>query len=417
MRVLLIGSGGREHALAWHLSRSRELEQLYCWPGNPGTALLGENIEGDYQDPEILADWARKQEIDLTLVGPEAPLVQGLADSLARRGLLALGPGREGARLEGSKSRAKELMQKAGVPTAAHQVVENLEEVEDYLAENPAPYVLKADGLAGGKGVLICEDRDQARREARSILEEERFGSAGKKLVLEEFLEGREASLLALCAGGDFLLLEPSRDHKRLLNGDQGPNTGGMGAYSPVADIPPGEKERLGQEIFRPLLQCLQQEGIDYRGVLYAGLMLTPAGARVLEFNVRFGDPETQALIPRLRSDLLPHLHAAARGKILAEPLQWKEETCLCVNLVAGGYPGSYEKGQAISGLEKVNPSTIIFHAGTAYKGGRLITAGGRVLGVTVLAEDLEAARRQAYFEASKIEFRDKFYRHDLGRE
>ncbi len=416
MRILLVGSGAREHALAWKIVQSPELEKLYCWPGNPGTAEIGENIEGDFKNPDKLASWAREQNIDLTIVGPEAPLVDGLADSFSRRGLIALGPGREGARLEGSKSWAKKVMDEAGVPTAGYDVAETMEQVEKTLAQYSGPYVLKADGLAGGKGVLICEDRKTALEEARTVLEEDRFGSAGRKLVIEEFLQGKEASLLALCAGGEYLLFAPSRDHKRLKTGDEGPNTGGMGAYSPVAEIPAAEQEELGRQIFRPILDCLQKKGIDYRGILYAGLMLTPRGPKVLEFNVRFGDPETQAILPRMENDLLPYLFSAARGKILPDPIRWKEEACLCVNLVSGGYPGSYQKGYPISGLEKLNPETIVFQGGTSIKNNQLVTAGGRVLGVTTLGKDLSETREKAYLEVEKINFKDKYYRTDLGR-
>lgn len=416
MKVLLIGSGAREHALAWKIARSPDLKKLFCWPGNPGTAGIAENIKGDYGDPDKLAYWAREEGIDLTVFGPEAPLVEGLADSFARRGLRALGPGREGARLEGSKSWAKKVMFEAGVPTARYRVVETFKEAEELLAEQSGPYVLKADGLAAGKGVLICPDRETARKEARSILEEGRFGSAGRKLVIEEFLQGKEASLLALCAGGEYLLFAPSRDHKRLRTGDEGPNTGGMGAYSPVPEISPDEQENLGKVVFRPILDYLENKGIDYRGILYAGLMLTARGPRVLEFNVRFGDPETQAILPRLESDLLPYLVAAAGGEILPHPLEWKKEACLCVNLVSGGYPGSYQKGQPISGLEELNPDTLVFHGGTSIQDNQLVTSGGRVLGITTLGSDLNEAREKAYQEAKKVSFKGKYYRTDLGR-
>ncbi len=416
MRVLLIGSGAREHALAWKIGQSPHLEKLYCWPGNPGTAELGENIEGDFKNPDKLGYWAREQKIDLTIFGPEAPLVDGLADSFSRRGLFALGPGREGARLEGSKSWAKKVMDEAGVPTAGYDVAVTMEQVEKSLAKYPEPYVLKVDGLAAGKGVLICEDHSKALEEARSVLEENRFGSAGQKLVIEEFLQGKEASLLAICAGGEYLLFAPSRDHKRLKTGDQGPNTGGMGAYSPIEEISAAEQDELGRQIFRPILDILQKKGIDYRGILYAGLMLTPQGPKVLEFNVRFGDPETQAILPRMENDLLPYLFSAARGELFPEPIKWKEEACLCVNLVSGGYPGSYKKGYPISGLEKLNPETIVFQGGTSTKDNQLVTAGGRVLGVTVLGKDLSQAREKAYLEVEKVNFKDKYYRTDLGR-
>ncbi len=416
MKVLLIGSGGREHALAWKIGQSPELEKLYCWPGNPGTGEIGENIKGDFKDPDKLASWARVQGIDLTIFGPEAPLVDGLADSFSRRGLIALGPGKEGARLEGSKSWAKEVMRRAGVPTGDYLVTESMRQVEEHLSGKDGPYVLKADGLAAGKGVLICEDRETALKEARSILEEKRFGAAGNKLVIEEFLQGKEASLLALCSGGDYLLFAPSRDHKRLKTGDEGPNTGGMGAYSPVLEIPYSKQKELGELIFLPILDYLKGRGIDYRGILYAGLMLTEQGPKVLEFNVRFGDPETQAILPRMESDLLPYLYSAARGEIRRESLQWKEDACLCVNLVSGGYPGSYEKGYPIKGLERLNPETIVFQGGTEIKDNQLVTSGGRVLGVTSLGKDLEKAREKAYAELEKIDFKDKYYRKDLGR-
>ncbi len=418
MRVLIIGGGGREHALAWKIAQSPLLKELYCAPGNAGIAALAECIElpGDLEEA---ARWAREHRIDLTVVGPEAPLAAGLADVFRAAGLRVLGPGRDGARLESSKVWAKEQMVRWGIPTAKHAVFDHFAAASRYLDSLPdSPVVVKADGLAAGKGVTVAPNREAAKAALREIMVDQIFGAAGNRVVIEECLRGEEVSVLALTDGQELLLLPAAQDHKAIGEGDRGPNTGGMGAYAPAPLLTPALRERVEREIFKPLLKGLAGQGIPYRGVIYAGLMVEGEAINVLEFNVRFGDPETQAILPLLKSDLLPLLAAAADGDLRVWPAEWHEGAAVCVVMASAGYPGPYEQGFPISGLESIageEGGVAVFHAGTAFKHGNIVTAGGRVLGVTAWDVDLQAAVDKVYAALPRISFQGCYYRRDIA--
>lgn len=428
MRVLIIGGGGREHALAWKLSQSPLLTGLYCAPGNAGIASIAECVPLPADETETLKEWAREHKIDLTVVGPEAPLAAGLADAFRDAGLAVFGPGLAGARLEGSKVWAKERMARWGIPTAAFAVFDDYEQARRHLDRLPEGHVVvKADGLAAGKGVTVARDRTEAESALHAIMVEAIFGAAGKQVLIEECLEGEEVSVLAVTDGRDLVFLPPAQDHKAAGEGDTGPNTGGMGAYSPAPVFTPALAARVEAQVFRPLLAGLAAEGIDYRGVVYAGLMVKDGACKVLEFNVRFGDPETQAIIPRLRSDLLPLLQAAAGGNLAGAVMEWTESSSVCVVLASAGYPGSYESGKPISGLDAPGASGVdparpgektglaVFHAGTSFSNGRIVTAGGRVLGVTAWDGELTGALSRAYRAVDQISFPGCFYRRDIA--
>jgi phosphoribosylamine---glycine ligase len=406
-RVLVLGAGGREHAIVRALLRSPSDPEVFCTPGNAGIARDAPPLP-DGDDPAGVV----RAGVDLVIVGPEAPLVAGYADECAQAGVACFGPTRAAARLEGSKAYAKEVMAAAGVPTAGHRVVET---VEDGLAAvRGYPAVLKADGLAAGKGVVIAADEREARAALEDMLVARRFGDA--PVLVEELLEGRELSLLALCDGETALPLAPARDFKRIGEGDTGPNTGGMGAYSPVAEAGPELVEGLRARVLQPVVDELARRGTPFHGVLYAGLMLTAHGPRVLEFNVRFGDPETQAVLPRLRSDLLELAQRATEpGGLRGAELEWDPRVAVTVVLASRGYPASSSSGDAISGLESVPAGVEVTHAGTAERDGAIVTAGGRVLNVTALGADVPAARAAAYAAADVIEFDGKTYRRDIA--
>ena len=419
MRVLVIGGGGREHALCWKIARSTRCEELWCAPGNPGIASVAICVDLELQDHTALASFCVDNSIDLVVVGPEQPLVDGLADHLRVAGVAVFGPSAAAAQLEGSKSFAKDFMARHGIPTASARVFTDSEALLAYLSECPVPIVVKADGLAAGKGVMVCMSRQQALDAGRAIAVELRFGAAGERVVVEEFMSGEEATVLALVDGDVVVPLRASQDHKRRFEGDRGPNTGGMGAYTPVPSMDDELMDRVRREILEPAARGLKAEGMLYRGVLYAGLMLGPEGPRVVEFNCRFGDPETQPLMLSLRSDLLSLLWATATGR-LEEGLavNWHAGASLCVVLVSGGYPGTYPKGLPISGLpvRLDDDKLVIFHAGTRSGiEGEILTHGGRVLGVTVRAPDLSAARSQAYAAAKTISWRGMDYRKDIA--
>ncbi len=413
MKILVVGSGGREHALVWALSRSGD-HSLICAPGNPGIAEIAKLFPVKVSDIDGLVNLAAHEKVDLVIVGPEVPLVAGLADELRRKGIPCFGPGAAGARLEGSKWFAKEIMESAGVPTACGKVFSDLASAREYIGEDACKYVIKADGLAAGKGVFLPDDSV----EACGILEElfaGKFGESGVQVVVEERLLGREVSILAICSGEECVILPPSRDHKRLGDADTGPNTGGMGAVCP----PPGTDncswEHARTRIILPVLSELASRGIDFRGVLYAGLMITDDGPKVLEFNVRFGDPETQAVLPLVLDDLGEIFLSAATGGPLPEHLTVEDGFCSCAVMASGGYPGTYEKGFPITGLDKIEDA-VVFHAGTAIENGRLVTGGGRVLSVACIGDTLEGSLDRTYRELDKIDFKGKFYRKDIGR-
>lgn len=419
MKVLIIGSGGREHALAWKISQSPLLAKLYAAPGNGGIADIAQTQSISAEDIPGLLAFAKKEAIDLTLVGPEAPLVEGIVDVFQAAGLRIFGPSKDAARLEGSKSFAKDCMTRFGVPTAPFRVFTDVNRAKHYVVETDLPVVIKADGLAGGKGVSVCDSSQEAVAALHAMMHEGAFGEAGKKVVIEAKLEGEEASLLALSDGETIIPLSSSQDHKRIYDNDRGPNTGGMGAYSPCPFLPDKELSQLADQVIRPVIEGLAREGCPYRGVLYAGLMLTQKGPMVLEYNCRFGDPETQSILPRLKSDLLPVLYEIAEGRMKNHRLEWDERACLSVVLASGGYPGSFDKGLPIRGIEFVShkKDVMVFHSGTDRRpDGALITAGGRVLSVAALGESLRAAHDRVYEVIPGIEFERKVFRRDIGR-
>ncbi len=416
MKVLIVGSGGREHALAWKVAQSKKVEKVYGAPGNPGIAQIGECVDIKPTEVEKLADFAEREGIDLTIVGPEAPLVAGITDEFEKRGLKVFGPSKAAAQLEGSKAFAKEMMKKYGVPTAGFEVFDDPEKAKEYIRKVGAPIVVKADGLAAGKGVVVAQTVDEAIEAVDRIMVEKVFGEAGNRVVVEECLKGEEASYLVITDGERFVPLATAQDHKAVFDGDRGPNTGGMGAYSP-APVLSGEMEKEVQEkVIKPILKGMAEEGMPFKGILYAGLMITEEGPKVLEFNVRFGDPEAQAILRRLEDDLVDVALSAVEGR-LVEELHWKPETSICVVLASKGYPGKYEKGKVITGIEEAEkvPTVAVFHAGTAVKDGKLVTNGGRVLNVTALGKDIVEARERVYEAVKRIHFDGMHYRTDIG--
>lgn len=417
MNVLVLGSGGREHALAWAIAKSPRLDSLFVAPGNGGTATIAKNVPLDMNDADAVIGFARSENIDLVVVGPEAPLVAGVADAIRAAGIAVFGPGAQGARLEGSKSFSKEFMLAHGLPTARYKKCTSQDEAMDYLHEVGAPIVVKADGLAAGKGVVVAEDMEEAEEAVRDCFAGD-FGEAGSVVVIEEMLEGPECSMLAFLSEGKALAMPCAQDHKRAFDGDLGPNTGGMGVYSPVPCVTP-ELEAAMQEIMQNAAAATAKEFDDaYTGVLYGGFMLTTEGPKLLEFNARFGDPETQVIMPRLESDALEAFYMVATGKLDALDLRWTDQVAVCVVLASDGYPGSYEKGKVILGIEEAEEldGVTVFHAGTAFnQDDELVTNGGRVLNVVALADTFEDARELAYEACDKINFEGKQYRHDIA--
>ncbi|HTX24627.1 MAG TPA: phosphoribosylamine--glycine ligase [Steroidobacteraceae bacterium] len=425
MRVLVVGSGGREHALVWKLAQSPHVSALFCAPGNAGiaqerlarTGVAVECVDVGAEDLGRLAALAHEKRIDLTVVGPDNPLALGIADLFQARGLRIWGPSAQAARLESSKVFAQRFMEKYGIPTAAGGTFDDPVAAKKFAATLGC-CVVKADGLALGKGVLICPTRVEAERAVDRIMIERAFGEAGARVVVQELLDGIEISLHALCDGRVARIFPTAQDHKRALDGDRGPNTGGMGAYSPTPFLSDAQLSETAATILEPFLRGCAAEGIDYRGILYPGIMLTAAGPRVLEFNARFGDPEAQAYLARLTSDLLELLDASASGSLGSVPLEWSPHASVCVVMASGGYPGEYARGKTIAGLEAAgaSPGVKVFHAGTARAGANVVTNGGRVLGVTALGEDLQAARSAAYAAVEQIHFDGAHYRRDIGR-
>jgi phosphoribosylamine--glycine ligase len=417
MKILVIGSGGREHALAWKLRQSPHAERIFCAPGNAGTADLSENVPIPASDLEALVRFAKQNRVDLTVVGPDDSLAAGIVDLFATEKLRVFGPTKSAARIEASKVFAKELMRTQKIPTAEASIFSESSEALGYCERAKFPIVIKADGLALGKGVIIAADAATARSAIDEMMNQRRFGDAGRRIVIEEVLGGTECSLHALVDGKNYLLLESARDHKRALDGDEGPNTGGMGAFSPANNWNSKLQAQLEAKIMRPLLRGLLQEGIRFQGLLYPGLMISGEGPRVLEFNCRFGDPETQALLPRMKSDLLPLLEATIDGKIDACAIEWDTRAAVTVVLASGGYPGKYETGKPISGLEDAAKleDVQIFHAGTKRADGQIKTAGGRVLAITALGATIECARERAYDAVSRIHFENCQYRRDIA--
>ena len=416
LNILVLGSGGREHALCWKIAQSPMLANLFCAPGNGGTGDVAQNIDLNMDDHQAVVDFCQQQHIALVVIGPEAPLVAGLADTLTAAGIAAFGPSQEAAQLEGSKGYTKDLCAQANIPTAAYGRFDDAQAAHDYLASQSAPIVVKADGLAAGKGVIIAETLQQA-HEAIDDIFGGAFGQAGAELVIEEFLTGEEASFFVLCDGENALPMATAQDHKRVGDGDTGPNTGGMGAYSPASIMTPELVEQTMQDIILPTMKAMAARGAAYRGVLFAGLMLTPQGPKLIEYNCRFGEPECQVLMQRLDSDLVPALQAAANGSLAGISLNWRDEVAMTVVMAANNYPAAYEKGSVISQLETVNTDdTMVFHAGTARDEKGTITAiGGRVLNVTAKGKTVAQARDNAYIGVKKIDWPEGFCRQDIG--
>jgi len=417
MRILVIGSGGREHALTWKLRQSPHADRIFCAPGNGGTTEIAENVSIPASDLPALVRFAKENRVDLAVVGPDDPLAAGIVDFFTAEKLRAFGPDKSAARIESSKIFAKELMRAHKIPTAKARTFSDSNEALRYCEQMKFPMVIKADGLALGKGVIIAADSAAAKSTIDEMMNQGRFGDAGLRIVIEEFLQGTECSLHALVDGKNYLLLESARDHKRALDGDQGPNTGGMGAFSPANNWNGKLQSQFETEIMQPLLRGFVKEGVTFRGLLYPGLIITSDGPRVLEFNCRFGDPETQVLLPRLKSDLLPLLEATIDGKIDQYAIEWDMRAAVTVVLASAGYPGKYETGKSISGLATAAQleDVQIFHAGTKCDGGDVKTAGGRVLAVTALGSTVEAARTRAYEAVSRIRFEGCHFRRDIA--
>jgi len=418
MRILVIGGGGREHALVWKISQSPRVTEIYCAPGSAAIAELAECVAIHPEQIEQLAAFAENEKIDITVVGPELPLTLGIADLFESRGLRLFGPNKAAAQLEGSKAFAKEILQANGIPTATFGTFTDAATAKQYLARQKSPYVIKADGLAAGKGVLICTSRQEAEAAIDKMLVRKAFGQAGEKVVIEEFLDGEEASFMVLTDGEHVLPLASSQDHKRAFDNDEGPNTGGMGAYSPAPVVTPEVHERVLREVLTPLLHGLKQKNIRYRGVLYVGLMITKDGPKVVEFNARFGDPECQPIMIRLKSDLVPLLEATLDGKLDQVQPEWYDDPAVCVVLTANGYPGAYDKGKEIHGLAKLSnwSDGCVFHAGTMKDNDRWLTAGGRVLGVTARGKNIANAVENVYGAVGKISWDGMHYRKDIAQ-
>ena len=417
MQVLVIGNGGREHALVWKIKQSPKVKAIFCAPGNAGTSEIAENVPIAADDIEGLLQFALNKGIELTIVGPEQPLVMGIVDQFNEKGLRIFGPNAHAAELEGSKSFSKNIMNKYGLPTAEYKNFTSSEEAEEYVNDKSCPLVVKADGLAAGKGVLLCRTTEEALIAVNTIMKNRSFGSAGDQIVIEEFLEGQEISVLAFSDGKTVLLMDSAQDHKAAFDGDTGPNTGGMGAYSPAPVFTEVMQQKVRDKIMLPMVRAMKQEGRPYKGILYAGLMLTKTGPQILEFNARFGDPETQPLLVRLDSDIIPIFEACIDGTLDQCQLNWKNKSSVCVVMAAAGYPNSYEKGKFISGLENANSiqEVVVFHAGTKKQDGKIVTNGGRVLGVTATGENTSSAIERAYEAVNQIKWEGIHYRKDIG--
>lgn len=425
MKILVIGSGGREHALVWKIAQSRLVDKIFCAPGNGGISEEAECLEIKADNIQGLLDFAKKEKIDLTVVGPEVPLSLGIVDQFMKYGLKIFGPQEKAARLEASKVFSKQLMARYGVPTADFKVFDNPAQAKSYIREKGAPCVVKADGLAAGKGVVVAKTNQEAFQAVESMMQEKIFGEAGNQLIVEDCLAGEEASILVLTDSRQIIPLASSQDHKRIFDNDQGPNTGGMGAYSPARIVSEEVFRQIIEQIVHPTIHGLVKEGIDYKGVLYAGVMLTKEGPKVLEFNVRFGDPETQAILPLLKSDIIEAMLAVVNAQLTKlnnqAGLNWASGSCVCVVCASGGYPGKYDKGKEISGLAQAAKmqDIAVFHAGTKVVSQanrkKVLTSGGRVLGVTGLGEDIKQAIEKTYQAVKKINFEGMHYRNDIG--
>jgi phosphoribosylamine---glycine ligase len=417
MKVLVIGSGGREHALVHKIAQSKEVKMIFSAPGNAGISEMAQCVDIDANNIEALVKFAKDNAIDLTVVGPEASLVKGIVDVFEKERLRIFGPTALAARLEASKVFAKQIMFKSGVPTADCEIFSDPQQAKDYVKQKGAPLVIKADGLAQGKGVIVAKTEQEAISAISAMMEEKIFGESGNKIIIEDCLEGEEVSILVFCDGKNFIPLVSSQDHKRVFDNDQGPNTGGMGAYSPAPVVSLRLMHKILNTIINPVVEEMSKIGCPYKGVLYAGLMITKQGLKVLEFNVRFGDPETQAILPRLETDLVKVMQAVIDERLDKVRLRWKKDSCVCVVLASGGYPGEYQKGKEIFGLDALKGirDIIIFHAGTKLEGNKISTNGGRVLGVTALGKDIKQAIDSVYRAIDEIKFEGMHFRKDIG--
>lgn len=415
MNILVVGNGGREHALVWKIAQSPYVEKLYCAPGNGGIASIAQCVDIKATDLKGLAHFAAKNNIDLTVIGPELPLTLGIVDVFRSSGLPVFGPSKRAAILEGSKVFTKDFLTKYNIPTALYQSFNDTENAIQYIHDHKPPFVLKVDGLAAGKGVLICQNRSEAFQGIEDIMKSRLFGDAGNRLVIEEFMEGEEVSILAITDGERFITLPAAQDHKAIFEGDKGPNTGGMGAYAPAPVIDDAMLDRIETEIIRPTIAGMKTEDRLYQGVLYAGLMITSEGPKIVEYNCRFGDPEIQAILPLLKTDLVDLMMEVVEGRLKEKQPEISPESCICVVMASGGYPGSYQKGKPIIGLENPDKDVVIFHAGTKKEDGHIVTSGGRVLGVTAKGKTFLQARELAYKAVGKITFDGAYYRRDIG--
>ncbi|MEQ8668722.1 MAG: phosphoribosylamine--glycine ligase [Rhodospirillales bacterium] len=417
MKVLVVGSGGREHSLCWAIAQSPKCKELFCAPGNAGTALVATNVDVDAEDLDAIIAFVQEKAVDFVVVGPEAPLVAGLVDRLDKLGIKSFGPTAAGAELEGSKAFTKDLCAKYDIPTADYDRFDEPDAAKEYIRTHKAPIVVKADGLAAGTGVIICRNENEAYAAVDQIMIEEAFGNAGTEIVVEQFLEGEEASFFALVDGETALPLIGAQDHKRVHDGDEGPNTGGMGAYSPAPVVDQAMIDRVMEEIIEPTIRGMAAEGSPYKGVLYAGLMIDDDGPKLIEYNARFGDPECQVMMMRLKSDVLDLLLACAEGRLAKTKVEWRDEAAMIVVMAAKGYPGKYQKGTEIKGLEAAGAveDVVVFHAGTAEQDGKTLATGGRVLGVTALGKDVKEAQARAYQAVDLIDWPEGFCRRDIG--
>ena len=417
MQILVLGGGGREHAIIWKLAQSKKVDKIFCAPGNPGIAQLAECVNLNITDAKELSQWAMEHKIDLTVVGPEAPLVVGVVDEFRAHNLPIFGPTAQAAAIEGSKAFSKELMKKYNIPTAYFKVCHDLATAKAYVEEKGAPIVVKADGLAAGKGVIVAMTKEEALAALDEIMTAHKFGEAGASVVIEEFMDGEEASLLAFTDGKTIVPMIAAQDHKRVNDGDQGPNTGGMGAYAPAPVLTEALKEKCMATIIRPVCEALAKEGRVYTGCLYAGLMIKGDSIKVVEFNARFGDPETQAVLSLLDGDLAEIMLACATGTLKPEMVKWSPKAAVCVVMASGGYPGSYPKGVAITGLQEADKlqDIVVFHAGTKTEKGQVVTNGGRVLGVTAVSDTIANAKEKAYAAVERIHFDNAHYRTDIA--
>ncbi|TCP52358.1 phosphoribosylamine--glycine ligase [Tumebacillus sp. BK434] len=415
MKVLVVGGGGREHAIIWKLAQSPRQPELYCAPGNPGIAELATCVNISAEDVTALADFAEQEGIELTVVGPEAALLLSIVDEFEQRGLRIYGPKKGAALIEGSKAFAKEVMAAKQVPTAGAAYFGSLDAAKEYVRAQGAPIVIKADGLAAGKGVVVAQTVEEAEAALDMMMKDKAFGDSGSQVVVEEFLTGPEATVMAFISGDTVKLMVPAQDHKPAYDGDQGPNTGGMGTYSPVPVVDAALLQEVEEKIIRPVIHFLANNGTPYKGTLYTGLMLTADGPKVIEFNARFGDPETQVVLPRLETDLLDIFNAVVDGTLADLDVTWSDRAAVCVIMAAGGYPADYEKGDLISGLETAGDNAVVFHAGTKRTDAGIVTNGGRVLGVTGFGTDLKAAQEEAYRTVEQIQFEGVHYRKDIA--